>query len=101
MGLIHGKKSNTTYPINVIGGDKSQLAGILEVVSINVYPRQKFDYTNTSLCVYMGFNKRYDASSTDTDWIIVKRKYNADNLPEEHQILVGAWSNRGGLSWAF
>ena len=99
MSLIHGKQSATTYPIKVLGG--GTMNGVLEVVSTNVYPRQKFEYTNTAQCIYMGFHTNPNAQDTAADWIILKRAYNSDGLPTQHQVLVGAWSTHTTMSWAF
>lgn len=64
-----------------------------------VYRRIKTSYTGNDL-IYQGFHKRSDADDGDTDWIIVKREYTA-NVYQQSQTLIGSWTGKAGLSWAF
>ena len=73
--------------------------GVLEIVSINAYPRQIIDYSNTTRAIYVGYNRDASAASAATDWIIIKRDYNSNGLPIQHQILVGSWTGRASLLW--
>ena len=97
MALAHGKNSTSTFPLQVLG--KGIMNGVLETVSINAYPRQRIDYSSTTRAIYVGYNRAASATAGASNWIIIKRHYNANGLVDEHQILTGSWTGRAALLW--
>lgn len=84
------------------GVESGGLAGTIEVISSMPYPRQKWEYTNTSRLIYAGYNKNQSATTTDTDWIITKYAHasnTATAMPIDSQTLVGSWATHTSLAW--
>jgi len=48
---------------------------------------------------YEGWNLTVSAATSATDWIIIFRIYDTQNKVLRHETLIGAWTNRAGLSW--
>jgi hypothetical protein len=78
------------------------LNGTIETASIAAYPREKYEYTNTSRVVYIGYNRDASATTADTDWTVIKHVYDANTETAnliDRQILPGSWDNRASLAW--
>ena len=62
--------------------------------------KTEFDGNNIK---YHGFNKKINASTSVSDWIIVKRTFTggtASNLFNASETRYGAWDNRDTLGWS-
>lgn len=102
MGVLMqvGKGENDKRPL--LGFADGHLEGTIEMVTLNVYPRMKYEYTKTSMPIYIGHNRDASATATDADWDIIKYAYSADTvtaMPVDVQVLRGAWSGRAALGW--
>jgi hypothetical protein len=65
--------------------------------NIFTYWRTKQAATATGQPEYYGVNKKPGATTTDTDWLIVKYVYNGDGFQTDSQVKIGAWDNRATL----
>lgn len=98
--LIHfgNNESGERKPARCL--DSGHLEGMLEVVSINTYPRTKIAFTAAGLTEYVGYNKNASASSADTSWIVTKFAYDASSRNIDSQTFGDiAWDNITATSW--
>lgn len=97
--LIHGgnKTVGGEKPVRVL--DAGHLEGMLEVVSINTYPRRNIAYTAGGLTEFLSMNKNASATTADATWIITKFVYDGSNRLLDSQTLVAAVDNMTGAAW--
>jgi hypothetical protein len=82
--------------------EEIQIIGVRDrhqVIDLGLYPRHsKFEQPDTNT-IYLGFNLLHNASTSATDWAIVKITFSA-GFPTDKEILIGSWDNRASLGWA-
>ena len=98
--LILDNKTNAIVPMitNLQWLDASD--EFMKVPALGLPPRGRTEYTGTNM-TYQAFNLRQDAADGDTDWIVIKRAFNASGMETEYQVLKRSWTGRGAVGWAF
>ena len=99
MSLIHAGNESPGGKKAVRCLDAGHLDGIIEVVSINAYPRQKVAYTTAGLPEFRGFHKDASATVADINWIVTKYAYDGSSRFIDSQTLVVAWSAATASAW--
>lgn len=102
MVLVHFGKGENENKRPAKGFIDGTLNGTLEIASVHSYPREKYEYTNTSQVIYIGVHRDASATTADTSWTVIKFAYDADTNTAQltdRQILTGAWDNRATLAW--
>ena len=76
--------------------------GTLHMMHWFGFPREIYENDSNANPIYSGVNLNASATTTDSDWVILKQQYNATTgAILQAQMLEGQWSNHTNLGWAF
>ena len=91
--------TETNPPTSMRGGLEYADGSWARKPYMGVSPRMEIEYSGNQM-IYIGHNARKLAVTSETDWIIIKRVYDASGKFIRHQVQKGEWDERAGtMTW--